>query len=482
MRSISYPAARSTRLPWRNRYGAIDFASRRAFLRAMGAGTLAAPFVPLLEAQAQQNLTRLIVMTWHNGVGEVPKYYPTGSGTNFTMGSTMNSLEPYKRDIIFFKDFQGRYMSDEAGVHPMASANLLTGSPATRPSGGTIFERQDATRATSISIDQHVANLIGRNSIHKSLVLGAGADPYAAGDHIGGSVSYRGPSDPIIAEPDVFVTFDRLFAGFANQMAPTSAMTVDPRRGDDRSILDLVAKNLEWLKGRVGQEDLRRVDAHLEGIRDIERRLPALGADTPSSGAGGGGQATCAAPGMPPRDNRVAFHTRNPGRFMPQIVQAQVDMTLAAMVCDLTRVSLMQTGVTTALWPPQFIGVNVQIHDISHNDVPTMTRLTQTVVRETFAYLLKRLNEVQEAGQPLMRRVGAVWANEFSDGARHRGSPVPFILAGQAGGKWQTGRYIQFPSIRRHTDLLVSIARTFGDNATKFGTDPTAGPVSELGV
>ena len=59
---------------------------------------------------------------------------------------------------------------------------------------------------------------------------------------------------------------------------------------------------------------------------------------------------------------------------------------------------------------------------------------------------------------------------------------MPIIAAGQAGGKWQTGRYIDFKGKRRHNDFLVSVARTFGANITKFGGDPTAGPLPELGV
>ena len=125
-----------------NRYGAINWASRRSFLKAMGMGTLAAPFVPLIEAQAQNAPQRLVIVSGHNGVGEVARYYPKGSGTNFDLnGTTLAPLQPYKEDLILFKDFGGRYVSDLAGIHPMASANLLTGSPATRPSNGTIYER-----------------------------------------------------------------------------------------------------------------------------------------------------------------------------------------------------------------------------------------------------------------------------------------------------------------------------------------------------
>jgi hypothetical protein len=463
----------------RNRFGAIDFSSRRSFLRAMGMGMAAAPFVPVLEAQAQGMPQRLVIVTGHNGVGEMNKYYPSGSATNFTLGSTLASLEPYKKDLILFKDFAGRYASDEAGVHPMASANLLTGSPATRPAGGTIFERQDATRATSISVDQAIAKHIGKSTPHESLVLGCGADPFSAGDHIGGSVSYRGASDPIIAEPNVFKTFRRLWADAAATMTPAPGGKPNPRTGDDRSILDAVSKNLTWLKGRVGAADVRRLDAHLEGVRDIEKRLPAIGAEGGMSMLPSGG---CSRPTLPSEDNKATFDTRLAARFMPEILKADIDMIVAAMACDLTRVALLQVGVTTGLWKPEFMGLKSTLHDISHNENANMSKFTERTIRDGYAYLLGRMKSQMEGNGPMLANSACVWTNEFSDGDAHRGSPMPIIAAGQAGGKWQTGRYIQFSTMRRHTDFLVSLCRTFGMNVTKFGTDPTAGPIPELGV
>lgn len=59
---------------------------------------------------------------------------------------------------------------------------------------------------------------------------------------------------------------------------------------------------------------------------------------------------------------------------------------------------------------------------------------------------------------------------------------MPIIAAGKVGGRWQTGRYIHFPNQRRHSDFLVSLVRAFGIDIAKFGSDPSAGPISELGM
>lgn len=454
-----------------NRRGAVDYASRRGFLRALGLASFHLPFIPLLDAQAQTPRQRLVVVTGHNGVGEVAQYQSIGSGRDFTLGKTLSCLEAHKQDLILFRDFEGRYQREEVGVHPMASANLLTASPATRPARGTGEERRYATRATSISIDQYIADHVGKASPHASLVIGCGSDTYAAGDDLGGAVCYRGASDPVVAETDIFKIFSRLFGDAGNAALPTSDK-VNVRAGDQRSVLDAVARDLQRLKGRVGSEDVRRVEAHLEAVRTLEKRLPQL-----SAGDEGQTEGLCVPPEMPAPNS---INSRIAGRFMPQALKLQADMIAAAFTCDLTRVVLWQVGVTTALWPPQFLGLNFTIHDLSHNQVSEMTRFTQRTLEDGYGNLLTKLKEVKEAGAPLLANTAAVWMNEFADGALHQATPMPIIAAGQAAGKWRTGQLIAFPTKRRHSDFLLSLALTFGIQTERFGTDPTQGPVEEM--
>lgn len=458
------------------RRGAFDYSSRRAFLKNIGLGISFAPFVPLLEAQAQTGIApqRLVVVTAHNGVGDVAQFHPVGTEANFELGSTLASLNPFKKDLIVFRDFEGRYTQEVVGVHPMASANLLTASPASRPDRGTAAEKRETTRATSISVDQFIAKNIGASTPHESLVLGCGSEPFSAGDDLGGSVSYSGPLEPIVAEADVFKTFDRLFGTPASAIGGQASTGV--RTSDQRSILDLVSKNLGRLKTTVGVEDARRLDAHLESVRELEKRLPKIGEDGNTPAA----RDSCASPSLPPRGNTPIFNTKLAGRFMPDILKAQVDMIVAAFTCDLTRVALLQVGVTTALWPPAFMGMNATVHDLSHNDPISMTKFTARTLQDSYGYLLSRLTAATENGAPLLRQTAAIWMNDFSDGALHQAAPLPIIAAGQAGGKWKTGRFIQFKEKRRHGDFLLTLVQTFGIKVEKFGTDPSAGPLPEL--
>lgn len=452
-----------------NRYGAINFADRRAFLRSVGVGVAAAPFIPLLDAQAATPPQRLVIMVGSNGVGRLSDFFPSGTTTSFTMGATTKSLETLKSDLICFgNEFDGR-INGGAIPHPEAAANLLTATaPSSPPPGVDVNIRNKGTRATGPSVDQVVAKLIGKGTAFESLALGCGS---ISANLLGASIVYRGANDPVTAELDVFTTFDRLFP-MASTPTPSGK---DPREGDAARILDTVSKSLTSLKGRVGGEDARRIEAHVESVAALRTRVNNVG--TPG-GAGG----ACMGPKMPPKGDNLAFASLIPAKFLKEIMQTNVDMAVSAMACDLTRVVVFQVGATTALWPPTFLGIREQLHDVSHQNVAGMSRYTAYTIEHGFKYLIEKMKTVKEGTGTLLDNSAVVWTNEFGDGNAHSMYSLPIIAAGGAGGKWKTGRFIKFGRKRRHVDFLVTLCRTFGMDVTKFGQDPTGGPISELGV
>jgi len=459
----------------RNRCGALDFSNRRSFLRATGLGMAAAPFIPLLEAQAEAApQQRLVIMVGSNGIGNVSQFYPTGDTTNFTMGSTTKSLEPLKQHLICFgSEFDGRI--DGGPIpHPESAANLLTATdPDSPPESQDPETRNNGTRATGPSVDQVIAKQIGKGTRFESLALGCGS---ISANLLGGSIVYRGSKDPIVAELDAFVTFDRLFP---NIMAPpTTPGTKGPRDGDDAVLFDAVAKGVGSIRKRVGAEDARRLDAHLDSINSLRTRLATM-----QQSGGGTSGVGCVAPMTPPRDNNSrTFQTKNPAIFLKEIMQVNVDMAVAAMACDLTRVVVFQVGATTALWPPAFMALRQTLHEVSHQDPTGMTRYTAFTIEHGFKYLLDKMKASTDGTSTLLDSSAVFWSNEFADGNAHSMKSLPIIAAGGAGGKWKTGRFLRFGRRRRHVDFLVSLCRTFGLNVNTFGQDPTAGPIAELGV
>jgi hypothetical protein len=88
-----------------------------------------------------------------------------------------------------------------------------------------------------------------------------------------------------------------------------------------------------------------------------------------------------------------------------------------------------------------------------------------------------------------------VFANEFVSGMNHDTDPWPVILAGGGGGRFKTGRFINFPLAGMgprlfpgdeaamagpsQTQLLTSLCNYMGANVPRVG-DPTLGPAGPL--
>jgi hypothetical protein len=428
----------------------------------------AAPFIPLLEAQAATPPTRLIIMVGSNGYGRSAQFFPSGSDTNFTLNTAMKSLEPYRKNLILFGDeFDGR-INGGAIPHPEAAANLLTASaPTSPPESVDVNVRNQQTRATGASIDQVLAKQIGKGTPFESLAMGIGSN---SPNLLGASIVYRGPKDPITAEMNVFTTYDRLFS------TAMSGGSSGMRTGDDAKILDAVSKNLSTLKGKVGADDARRIQAHIESVAALKDRVVA------AANAMNGG--SCAGPTLPPRDMPAVFNPISASTMMKDVLAANIDTAVAAMKCDLTRVVVFQVGATTALWPPAFIGVRTPLHDVSHQQPDNMAKYTTATIEYGFAYLLKKLSTTTEGAGTMLDNSAVFWTNEFGDGNAHSMRSLPIIAAGGAGGKWKAaqGKVIRFGRRRPHVDFLVSVLRTFGQNVTSFGNDQSTGPITEMGV
>ena len=71
------------------------------------------------------------------------------------------------------------------------------------------------------------------------------------------------------------------------------------------------------------------------------------------------------------------------------------------------------------------------------------------------------------------RRHLGIWVRELGDSRLHVCESVPFVIAGSAGGRFQTGRYLNYGNVS-HSQLLVSLCQAFGMGLNTFG-DPNTG-------
>ena len=468
--------------------------SRREALQLLGALGVA-PLLAERPAHAQPpgaGPRRVVFFYTPNGtIG--PQWRPRGSETAFTFGRILTPLEPFRPKLIVL-----------GGVN-MALADAGFGSHHTRGMGGLLTGRPilmgsfksagppTAGWASGISIDQHIARTVGTATRFRTLELGV----RVIDAEVRGRLSYLGASQPVPPMESPYDAFDRLFAGV--RPPPTGGGTVPPGptgpapdpaaerlRAERRSVLDFVVAELGAVRPRIGADDRTRLDAHLESIRDIERRL---GPVSPPPGGGPApmptpAPASCQTPAAGARIDVAANEN------MPMVGKLQMDLLVSALACDATRLATLQWTHAESNQSFPWIGVTGQHHVISHsgdNDAAAQENLTKINVwyAQQMAYLLERMAAVREGDRTLLDNTAVVWLIEVGKGNNHAHRDLPFLIAGSCGGHFRTGRFVDYMAGggagHPHNNLLVSLAQAMGLKDTTFG-DPAhcTGPLPSL--
>ncbi|MDC0718233.1 DUF1552 domain-containing protein [Nannocystis bainbridge] len=419
-------------------------------MHGLGIGLVAAPFLNLLSAPSSRadggpTAKRLIVFFSPNGT--IPQQWkPSGTETNFSFppGSILEPLTEIQDQLIVVEglDFFG------ADNHEGGMAAMLTASgTASDESGG-------------MSIDQYVAAQIGQDTRFSSLEFGVQTSAWGGG--VQTRMSYSGPGAWVTPDDDPMHVYGRLFGDFMGGDEAAAALRARRQR-----VVDLLVDEATSLRGRLGSEERPKLDAHLDALAKVEKGLMgAVGCGLPDAPMGGG--------------------TQDNANF-PNITAAQIDMMVAALACDMTRVASLQLSHTVSPTVCSWLGVSEGHHSLSHIDDSNVAGVAQFVecerwMAEQFKYLVQKLAMTPEAdmqGSMLDNSV-VVWAKEMGDSRLHTCSGVPFVIAGGAGGRWQTGRYLKFAG-ESHGKLMVSLCQAMGLSNETFGNSMVGnGPLPSL--
>ncbi len=238
-----------------------------------------------------------------------------------------------------------------------------------------------------------------------------------------------------------------------------------------RSVLDGVQESLALLRRRAGSADRTTLDAHAEHIRSMERRLEAMG--TPP--------AICSLPDL----DAVS----DPENQAPLLV----DLMIHAARCGLSRVINLQIGDLLTPW----LGVDYATdrgHSLGHaaREVgPTGPNAHRRMQWEAemennrrwrmgvLERLLRGLEGTVIGDGTLLDRSLVLYSSEFSNAAVHSARDVPILVAGSAGGRFETGRFIEYNeetgrsyATRASThNLYTSILQAFGVDIAHFGNE-----------
>jgi hypothetical protein len=430
--------------------------SRRAFLTGLGALALS-PYLPILNASGQEALfpkRLLLFFTPHGTIKSLWK--PSGTERDFTLGRLLAPLERHQSKLCVLS---GVNMQDTGVGAPHTKGVPLTWTGSRLLDDGT-FKRDDGSGGptfgwnASASVDQVIARAIGGDSAYRSLELGV----RCGGSGPSNRMVYTDARQPLQPATDPWSQLDRLFTGSSQSVS------------DERLQAMAIARaELTRISPRIASADRFKIDAHLESLDNLERRLQARAA-------------LCTGPTLPASvDSEDVAQT-------PAIVDANIELLTAAFACDLTRVASFQyaRGETDS-YPYPWLGIDEGHHNITHaadSDAASWEKVAQIRVwyAERFAHLLDRLDSVPEGDGTLLDNTLVVWGSELGIGNTHSFKSTPFVLAGGASGAIPMGRYLEFDEMVDHNRLLVSMCHAMGlpDIETFGNTDLGKGPLAGL--
>ena len=235
-----------------------------------------------------------------------------------------------------------------------------------------------------------------------------------------------------------------------------------------KSLLDFRLGDVDAAKRALGMdsEHAHKLDGLLEGWREVEKANDAALAAADRGGASGNGM-TC------PNSTRPTGNGQNKNSLddLSPVHDQMIELVKLAFSWDLTRVvAFTLSGASSGeRWPSQ--GVTQAHHTLEHSNNVEGLNIMGRYYSEKFASLLSALGGIDDGdGHTALYNSSLILGMEcWSDSSSgHYLKDIPFVLAGQGGGAFQTGRVVNANG-RSNNDLLVSVQRASGIASDTFG-------------
>jgi hypothetical protein len=460
---------------------------RRTVLRGAGGLAIGLPFLSAMLAPGRSHAdestpTRLLIFFTPGGT-LLDQWRPTGTTSAFSLQPMMSPLTPHLDKLVFVEGLDMKVTQIGNGhPHARGMAGILTGQQLLPGNFNT--NGGNAGFAAGASIDQVIAAKISAGLRLPSLEVSAGWSTGIAGGgqpHPGNIINYQPPAKaggaatPVPPSTDPLNTLKRVFKGVGGD---ASANNKDLEFTN--AVLDGVQEDFKRLMPQLGLEDRQKVEAHLALVQEAAIGInqtvksscvaPTNVSQTPgyyddpvadgvSRGASDGGSAGVTT-----------------GAKVPEKGKIMTDLLVAAMACDLTRVGTMQWSDAEAKFMLGFLKDNQgqtlkdHHHGYQHDRgfQPGALEVIYKFYAENLAYLLQKLDSVPEGNGTLLDNTLVLAVSEIQSPPDHGQTNMPFILAGKAGGKLQTKRWLKYKG-EPHNNLLVSVLNLFGMEQNTFG-------------
>ena len=410
--------------------------SRRTVLR----GALGAIGLPLLDAMvpaasaAPPAQLRFGAVYVPNGVR--PEIWTPASVGKLELPQLLQRFVPLREHINIVTGIRA---PDPFGHHVIGSLWL---------SGGTAKQTQSADVRAGQTIDQYIADVVGRDTPLRSLELGIENINSASNScQFGWSCIYLNTlawataTSPLPVEMNPQSAFERMFGDIG------SAEERAARFKAKASILDSVIAAASRLSSELAPQDRSTVDEYLQNIREVESRIQASGhradaaGDTPDAPAG------------------------IPGSY-DEHVRVMYDLIALAWRADITRVATFMKGVeASSIGYPQ-IGVPESHHIVSHHgNVPdTIVKYAKINAYHVslFGDFVEKLRATPDGDGSLLDHSLVMYGSGMGNGDKHDQNRIPIMLAGSAGGRLKGGRHIAVPDPTPLANLIAGLGEVAG--------------------
>ncbi len=433
---------------------------RRRLLKYLGNAALALPFYRVLLEEQLFGATaakRAMFFYFPDGIIK-ERWHPVATGSNFEFQPMTSTLAPVKDDIIMIKGVN--YMTD--GSHEGGAAYCLSG-----------IKGQNGGK----TIDTYLGEKFKTNVSQPVVRLGVGTNFQS-----GKPVSYFAPGAGAPIEDNPSAAFMNYFGGTA---APIDDAAKAKLMAAEKSVLDFCMNDIKGLQAQLGSIEKQKLELHLESLRELERRIQT--ASTRVVTASCTKQVDMRGLNFPIQENQYP-KTPHKNENYALVGDIMIDLAVQVFACGISNVQFFQWSRPVSPTVFDFPGgasIARGHHDISHyGDINGSGAADFVKVQQWYmgrlALLIQKLKAVKEGDQSLLFNTALMACTEIADANLHDFNNVALVLAGQAGGNWQTGRSIDGAGAS-HNQVLVSILQAMGLSDTSFGdSNLGTGPLQVL--
>jgi hypothetical protein len=399
--------------------------SRRTVLKGVGA-TIALPLLDAMnpagvawaQTAAGKAPHRLAFVGFPHGA-VMRHFKPEQTGRDYTMPRILEPLAPYREHMTIVTGLRNK-PAESPEPHAYIEQTWLS-CVAPKEAG---VAGPDA----GVTADQLAARHIGQETRIPSLELTT--------SQRGAQLAWRTPTQSLPQEGNPRNVFYRLF-GQGDNEAERAAIVKETG-----SILDRVVAQAAGLQAKLGGQDRQAVDAYLDSVREIERRVQmASEADTSNLDIP-------EAPIGVPNDLDAHF-------------ALMFDLMALAFQADLTRVITFSMDREASMRTYNNLSISEAFHPLSHhaNDPAKQDRLAviQTYHTKVFARFVDRLAKAPEGDGSLLDHSMVLYGSNMSDSNRHNNDPLPSAILGHAHGRIKGGQHLSYPQDSRHSNLLLTL-------------------------